>query len=428
MPKNEVRIYNSKAVIFQNEYDVWQFRIWLADEDKYFRQSLRTKDKGKAIADAEEMYEDIKYMKRKGKKIYSISIKKAVEMYIEDKRKYIGIKGANGIVEGRHTTIITHMKHFLVYIHKDAKVKDLGVNALLSYEIEGEETSYYLFRNRKGISDSTIRNEIATINNCMRYLSEHTEALSDISAFKIPKITSRKIDSSGEEVRRQTFTSEEWKTYYIAMRSYAAKKNNYETKDYYDAQLARHFLLVLANSGLRNGELRQLKWRNCTLEKHIDAKQKPYLLARIRVEAETSKVRIPRTIYANCGKYIERWKSIQKECGIEYDENDYVFSAKGEEFTNRKLNSHFVKIMKMTNIAYDRKNDLVIYSLRHMFITNMSLSGASFESIAQHCGTSISQIERVYKHVSDDERRTFATMRYMNIGGNIVPMSDTYGD
>ena len=99
MPKNETRIYNSKAIIFQNEYDVWQFRIWLADEDKYFRQSLRTKDKGKAIADAEEMYEDIKYMKRKGKKIYSISIKKAVEMYIEDKRKYIGIKGANGIVE-----------------------------------------------------------------------------------------------------------------------------------------------------------------------------------------------------------------------------------------------------------------------------------------------------------------------------------------
>ena len=53
MPKNEVRIYNSKAVIYQNDYDVWQFRIWLADEDKYFRQSLRTKDKAKAIADAE---------------------------------------------------------------------------------------------------------------------------------------------------------------------------------------------------------------------------------------------------------------------------------------------------------------------------------------------------------------------------------------
>ena len=49
MPKNEVRIYNSKAVIYQNDYDVWQFRMWLADEDKYIRQSLRTKDKAKAI-------------------------------------------------------------------------------------------------------------------------------------------------------------------------------------------------------------------------------------------------------------------------------------------------------------------------------------------------------------------------------------------
>ena len=110
MPKNEVRIYNSKAVIYQNDYDVWQFRMWLADEDKYIRQSLRTKDKAKAIADAEALYEDIKYMKRRGKKYYSMSIKKAVEMYIEDKAKYVGIVGANGIVEGRLTTIKAHKK------------------------------------------------------------------------------------------------------------------------------------------------------------------------------------------------------------------------------------------------------------------------------------------------------------------------------
>ena len=38
------------------------------------------------------------------------------------------------------------------------------------------------------------------------------------------------------------------------------------------------------------------------------------------------------------------------------------------------------------------------------------------------------QIEKVYKHVSDDEKRTFATKRYMNINGNIVAMSDAYGD
>ena len=56
--------------------------MWLADEDKYIRQSLRSIDKEKAIAiaDAEALYDDIKYMKRRGKKYYSISIKKAVEI------------------------------------------------------------------------------------------------------------------------------------------------------------------------------------------------------------------------------------------------------------------------------------------------------------------------------------------------------------
>jgi len=428
MPKNETRIYNSKAVIYQNDYDVWQFRIWLADENKYFRQSLRTKDKAKAISDAEEMFEDIRYMKRKGRKVYSISIKKAVEMYIEDKSKYVGIDGANGIVKGRLVTIKSHLKHFLDYLHKDAKVKDLGVNTLLSYEREGEDISYELFRKRKGIADVTIRNEIASINACMSFLHEHREQLSDISSFKVPKIQSRKLDSDGEIVRRQTFTNEEWKTFYVAMRSYSAKKNNPNIQEYVEKQLARHFLLVMANMGGRNGEIRQITHKNVSIENHVDAKQQKYSLARMKIEAHTSKVRIPRTIYANCGKYIERWIQIKKECGITFTDNDYLFSIDGEEFSNRKLNHHFTKIMDMTNIAYDRRDYLVVYSLRHMFITNMSLSGASFESIAQHCGTSIQQIQKVYKHVSDDERRTFATMRYMNIGGNIVPMSDAYGD
>ncbi|MDA9294039.1 hypothetical protein N9Q13_00065 [bacterium] len=137
MPKKKVRIYKSKAAIFQNDYAVWQFRIWLADEDKYFRQSLRTKDKAKAIADvdadadADEMYEDIKYMKCRGKKIYSISIKQAVEMFIEDKAKYVGIHGANGIVDGSLTTFKAHMNHFLKSIDEKLHSDTLNYRFML---------------------------------------------------------------------------------------------------------------------------------------------------------------------------------------------------------------------------------------------------------------------------------------------------------
>jgi len=114
--EGEIAIFDEACIYKRGEY--WQFRIWLADEDKYFRQSLRTKDKAKAITDAEEMYEDIKYMKRKAKKIYSISIKQAVAMYIEDKAKYVGIDGANGIVEGRLGTIKAHKKNAVAEVKK----------------------------------------------------------------------------------------------------------------------------------------------------------------------------------------------------------------------------------------------------------------------------------------------------------------------
>jgi hypothetical protein len=40
----------------------------------------------------------------------------------------------------------------------------------------------------------------------------------------VPKKQSRKLDSDGEIVRRQTFTNEKWKTFYVTMRSYSAKK------------------------------------------------------------------------------------------------------------------------------------------------------------------------------------------------------------
>ena len=245
MPKNEVNIKGTKAVIYQNDYGVWQFRIWLADEDKYFRQSLRTKNKEDAIEKGEELFWTIKLDKKNGKKIYSISIAKAVQKYIEYRKNDVGIDGDGGIVIGRWKTIITHLNHFLNYVKKDAKVKELGTNTLISYQKEGVETSYYQFRKQQKAADATIRNEMASINACMTYLYEHDEKLSDIPTFKLPKIKLRTYTIDGEEIRRQTFTPIEWKSFYTAMRTYAAKTHNKDTDTYYEKQLVRHFLLFI---------------------------------------------------------------------------------------------------------------------------------------------------------------------------------------
>ena len=70
MRKNEVKIGTlGKACIYQNEYDVWQFRTWLADENKYYRISLRTKQRADALEKAEDLYAELRVAKKQGKNI-----------------------------------------------------------------------------------------------------------------------------------------------------------------------------------------------------------------------------------------------------------------------------------------------------------------------------------------------------------------------
>ena len=48
MAFNETDILGGKAIIFQNDFEVWQFRTWISEEKQYVRKSLKTKDKHQA--------------------------------------------------------------------------------------------------------------------------------------------------------------------------------------------------------------------------------------------------------------------------------------------------------------------------------------------------------------------------------------------
>lgn len=431
MQKNEVKIGTlGKACIYQNAYDVWQFRTWLADENKYYRISLRTKQRADALEKAEDLYAELRVAKKQGRKYFSISIKDAVSKYLEFRIKDVGKGRGAGIVEGRYRTIKVHLNHFLNYVHKDAKVKDLGKNTLVAYEREGITTDYIRFRQQKKAADSTIRNEIATINSCMRYLYECDEKYAEISAFRVPKQRSKAYKADEATIRRQTFTRDEWGRFYKAMRTYASKKECKDVAEFLDRQLVRHYLLFAANSGARSGELRQLKWSSIlSYEKQKTRGGRELLLAEVQIEAHTSKVGIGRTFYARGGKYLQRWRSLLQESGIEVGGDKLIFSIDGQtEYWNSTLNRHFKRIMELTDIDEERKCALVPYSLRHFYVTSLAYSGVSFSDIALQCGTSISQIERTYYHVNKAKRLQVATADYAEVDGKIVALTELDGD
>ena len=128
---------------------------------------------------------------------------------------------------------------------------------------------------------------------------------------QLPKMPKRRFDVNEELVRRQTFERDEYESFYKAMRSYVAKKKNHLTdEEYLERELVRHWILFAANSGLRSGEQRQLKWLDVSIEVEGGGNVQEIKLAKILVRKETSKVRMPRTLYCRGGDYIERWSKL----------------------------------------------------------------------------------------------------------------------
>ena len=129
-------------------------------------------------------------------------------MYLEYCEQDIGVADV-GIVEGRYRTIVTHFNQCLDYVIRETKVSDLGINTLVDYVRENEETSHDKYRSRQKASTSKIRNEMATINACQRYLYDSRKVAS-FPRFVLPQMPKHRYEVNEELVRRQTFEREEY--------------------------------------------------------------------------------------------------------------------------------------------------------------------------------------------------------------------------
>ena len=96
--------------------------MWLPKENKYARKSLRTRSEATAIEKGKAAYLEIYANLQQGKSYFSITTKEGVEKYLSFRMRDVEL---GHIVKGRHTTIATHLQHFLSFIGKDTKLKEL---------------------------------------------------------------------------------------------------------------------------------------------------------------------------------------------------------------------------------------------------------------------------------------------------------------
>ncbi len=76
-------ILGGQAKVFRvpNSGDVWQFQIWISDEKKYLRKTLKTKDLDTAVQRAETLYLETMSDVKTGRKIFGITLNELCDKY-----------------------------------------------------------------------------------------------------------------------------------------------------------------------------------------------------------------------------------------------------------------------------------------------------------------------------------------------------------
>jgi len=157
--EGEIPIFDEACIYKRGEY--WQFRMWLPKENKYARKSLRTRSEATAIEKGKAAYLEIYANLQQGKTYFSITTKEGVEKYLNFCMRDVEL---GHIVKGRHTTIATHLQHFLSFIGKDTKLKELERTDCENYFYHRHKTT-----NTK-VKQVTVQNEQSTINALMKWL------------------------------------------------------------------------------------------------------------------------------------------------------------------------------------------------------------------------------------------------------------------
>ncbi len=402
-------------------------RMWLAKEKKYARFSLRTRNRDTAEAKAKKQYHELMAQQLAGKTYFSMTAKQAVDEYLKQRTKDME---AGLIVKGRLGTIKTHLEHWLKFIGKDNKVKEME-------RTDCENYFHNRTKNKKKlpVSRTTVLNEQSSINAMMSWL--HKRGESYIEAFEFKKLG--KIDTGDERTRRNTFTDEEIVAIKTELEKYIKEaKEDLSLYGNLNKVVTSYYLLISIITGLRRGEQLQLTWSDISwIEKQVksesneDEEGETYSLVKITVRGKTSKVGKTRNFVVKDWEYFDELfkflhpRYVKATKGVKNATpfgKTLIFSVDGKTpLTPRVILYHFDEILTRCEIDGGDERDLVPYSFRHYFITDMINKGASPTQVAETCGTSTAQIERTYYHTTERKMIENALPQFYYKDGLLIP-------
>jgi len=248
-------------------------------------------------------------------------------------------------------------------------------------------------QNGKVPAQSTINNHNAALN---RVLDE-----AELNGWIVKSLRPTLLNKGVKTESRGSFTVEEYRTIYTALRGYHKQTTN--EKSAATRETLRNYVLFLANTGVRHGtEALGLCWRNI---EWYERDGERYLA--INVDGKTNK----RTAIARDRVVDFLWRQAQLNSRISVVDFDALIAAKLDEpvFTTRlgaiatvpNLNRAFNSLLDQLNLKTGADGRIrTLYSWRHFYATQDLERGVSTHALSRQLGNSTEMIDRHYSKYS----------------------------
>ena len=373
-------------VVYARE-GIYQMRLRVSPQ-RYIWRSLKTRDKEQAIRTARREFYKLEIKKEEGEEYAAPTLKKVLADYLKQRE----LENKRGDTKDGMLRQIKRVQKFWLEFAGNKPVDKIGDKELAAF-VDWRKAYYgklkELPQNAKlHPTDKTLQWELTFGKSVLKWAhSKGYRGTKPLPTYSfVPKV--KRV--------RPAFQPNSYRKLYNTLRK---RVNAARHTPKFETRLRlRDYVLILANSGMRVGELNNVKIGDVTA--FTDEKDRKNY--RIVVGGKTGQRDV--IVRASAKNWIDRVLARRKEQGAK--DNDYLFvMPSGRQIIT--LADQFNEALKEAEIVESTFGEkFTLYSLRHFYAV-MALRKHGVFEVARNMGTSVPVINAYYgKHATS---KTFAT-------------------